>query len=162
MYPFTDKNWVKTNFTNGTGMDEKLAFNTTKSLVYNTNKKVISNFTDGQSEDEKLPITNFVYKDIKQPQVNVFDMSNFYASRTYDKQLPTEGDIKYLNYSGLVSSYQTTSIFNTPYFINSIQEGVEKSRNKKEYPYVSSALSIFEQFTTFNIKRKIQIIQCFE
>jgi hypothetical protein len=108
-----------------------LAFNTTKGLTYNLNKKIISNFTDTQSVDVNRPITNFVYKTIVAPVVDKTNLSNFYSTRTYDVQLPTEGDIVYHNYSGGVSTYQTTSMFNTPYFINSIQEGVSKFKNKE-------------------------------
>jgi hypothetical protein len=131
IYPFTNKTWVKGNLSNGTGIDEKIAFNTTKTLLYNTNKKVISNFSDSQSLDVKRPISNFVYKNVVTPVFVNNDLRNFYSTRTYTNQLPTEGDVKYLNYSGLVSNYQTTSMLNTPYFINSIQEGVENLRKEK-------------------------------
>lgn len=155
VYPFTSKDWVKTNLANGNSVDEKLSFNTTKTLVYNPNKKIIANFSDLQGPDEKKPITNFVYKTIIEPKVDKnTDLRNFYASRTYENQLPTEGDIKYYNYSGLVSSYQTTSIFNTPYFINSIQEGVEKFRNKEEYPFVSSAYLFLNSLPLSTLKEK--------
>lgn len=153
VYPFTNKKWVQGNLSNGIGTDEKLAFNTTKTLVYNTNKKVVCNFTDTQSDNEKRPITNFVYKNITQPSVGN-DLRNFYATRTYNNQLPTEGDIKYLNYSGLVSSYQTTSILNTPYFINSIQEGVENLKNKSQYPFVSSAYLFINSLPLSTLREK--------
>ena len=138
-YPFTNKKWVQNNLANGVATDETLAFNTTKTLVYNDDRKVVSNFSNSQSEDAKRPITNFIYKDIVTPQIIEGDLRNFYSTRTYTNQLPTEGDVKYLNYSGLVSNYQTTSILNTPYFINSIQDGVAKVRNNEQHPYVSSA-----------------------
>ena len=155
-YPFTDKKWVQGNLSNGVGTDEKLAFNTTKTLVYNSNKKVISNFTDSQSQDVKRPITNFVYKNIKTPVVINNDFRNFYATRTYENQLPTEGDVKYLNYTGLVSNYQTTSILNTPYFINAIQEGVEKMRNKEQYPFVSSAYLFLNSLPLSTLRDKFK------
>jgi hypothetical protein len=152
-YPFTDKTWVKNNLANGVATDEKLAFNTTKTLLYNTVKKVVTNFSDTQSEDVKKPITNFVYKNVIAPIVGN-DLRNFYSSRTYTKQLPTEGDVKYLNYSGLVSSYQTTSMFNTPYFINSIQEGVQNVKNGVKYPYVSSAYLFINSLPLSTLREK--------
>jgi hypothetical protein len=155
IYPFTNKEWVKSNLASGSGIDEKLSFNTTKTLLYNPNQKIISNFSESQGTDEKKPITNFVYKNIVEPNVNnQTDLRNFYASRTYENQLPTEGDIKYLNYSGLVSNYQTTSIFNTPYFVNSIQEGVEKFTNKEEYPFVSSAYLFLNSLPLSTLREK--------
>ena len=45
-YPFTDNNWVKSSLANGIATDEKLAFNTTKTLLYNPTKKIVSNFND--------------------------------------------------------------------------------------------------------------------
>ena len=153
-YPFTDKDWVKTGLANGVATDEKLAFNTTKTLIYNPTKKIVSNFNDNQSEDTKKPITNFVYKNIKTPEIINNDFRNFYATRTYENQLPTEGDVKYLNYSGLVSNYQTTSIFNTPYFINAIQEGVESDKNGATNPYLSAAYLFINSLPLSTLREK--------
>ena len=153
IYPFTDKDWVKNNLANGTSTDEKLAFNTTKTLLYNPTKKIITNFSDTQSVDVKKPITNFVYKNVVTPVIGN-DLRDFYSTRTYTNQLPTEGDVKYVNYTGLVSNYQTTSIFNTPYFINSIQEGVENSKNGVDYPYVSSAYLFINSLPLSTLREK--------
>ena len=152
-YPFTDKTWVKNNLANGVATDEKLAFNTTKTLLYNPVKKVITNFSDTQSQDTKKPITNFVYKKVVAPIIGN-DLRNFYSSRTYTNQLPTEGDVKYLNYSGLVSNNQTTSMFNTPYFINSIQEGVQNVKNSVTNPYVSSAYLFINSLPLSTLREK--------
>jgi len=122
--------------------------------VYNTTNKVVSNFIDSQSEDIKKPITNFVYKNIVTPTIINDDLRNFYATRTYENQLPTEGDVKYLNYSGLVSNYQTTSIFNTPYFINAIQEGVESSKNGATNPYISAAYLFINSLPLSTLREK--------
>jgi len=154
IYPFTDKTWVQDNLANGIAIDEKLAFNTTKTLLYNPNKKVITNFSDAQSQDSKKPITNFVYKNVVMPKIVDNDLRNFYSTRSYTNQLPTEGDVKYLNYSGLVSNYQTTSIFNTPYFINSIQEGVENSKNGVTNPYISSAYLFINSLPLSTLREK--------
>jgi hypothetical protein len=154
-YPFTDKKWVQENLANGVATDEKLAFNTTKTLVYNSDKKVIANF-NGDSNDVKRPITNFIYKNIVAPEIIEDDLRNFYSTRTYTNQLPTEGDVKYLNYTGLVSNYQTTSILNTPYFVNSIQEGVEKYRNNEIYPYVSSAYLFINSLPLATLREKFK------
>jgi hypothetical protein len=153
-YPFTDKTWVQTGLANGVATDEKLAFNTTKTLLYNPTKKVITNFSDSQSEDVKKPITNFVYKNVVMPIIIDDDLRNFYSTRTYTNQLPTEGDVKYLNYTGLVSNYQTTSILNTPYFINSIQEGVENSKNSVKNPYISSAYLFINSLPLSTLREK--------
>ena len=153
-YPFTNTKWIQGGLANGSSLDYRLAFNTTKGLTYNLNKKIISNFTDTQSVDVNRPITNFVYKTIVAPVVDKTNLSNFYSTRTYDVQLPTEGDIVYHNYSGGVSTYQTTSMFNTPYFINSIQEGVSKFKNNDQYPYVSSAYLFLNSLPLTTLREK--------
>jgi hypothetical protein len=154
IYPFTDKTWIKGNLANGNSTDELLAFNTTKTLIYNPNKKIVSNFSDTQSVDIKKPITNFVYKNVVMPTIIDDNLRNFYSTRTYTNQLPTEGDVKYLNYNGLVSSYQTTSIFNTPYFINAIQEGVENSKNGGTNPYVSASYLFINSLPLSTLREK--------
>ena len=46
----------------------------------------------------------------------------------------TEGLINYgKNYKGNVSSEQTTSILNTPYFINSLVQGIKNEINESEF-----------------------------
>lgn len=52
----------------------------------------------------------------------------------------TENKLYYDNtiYSGNVSANQTTSFLNTPYFINSILDGVEKEKNNQTTPYVAT------------------------
>ena len=154
IYPFTDTKWINGGLADGGSSNNNSAFNTTKGLTYNTKNKVISNFTDAKSVDVNRPITNFVYKTINAPVVNKLELSNFYSTRTYDAQLPTEGDIIYHNYSGGVSTYQTTSMFNTPYFINSIQEGVNKFKNKELYPYVSSAYLFLNSLPLTTLREK--------
>jgi hypothetical protein len=163
IYPFTNKTWVKGGLANGKSTDELLCFNTTKSLTYNTNKKVISNFTGSGTEkdDIKKPITNFVYKTITDPTNDVIEvrdgintLNNFYSNRTYKNQLPTEGDVKYSNYSGGVGSHQTTSMLNTPYFINSIQEGIQNFRNGDIHPFVSSAYLFINSLPLSTLREK--------
>ena len=61
------------------------------------------------------------------------------GSKDEKKQLTTEGNVHYGSYNGLVSSAQTTSMFNTPFFINSIVEGVSKFRNNDLNPYTVPA-----------------------
>ena len=52
-------------------------------VLFDSNKKVICNFTDSQTQDVKRPITNYVYKNIKTPVIINEDFRNFYATRTY-------------------------------------------------------------------------------
>ena len=157
LYPFTQLDWDKKYLSNGYKLQNATdAFDTRKVITYNTNQKVISNFTNADPVDTKRPITNFSYKNIFMPTTYVDDLSTFYKTRTYGEQLLTEGNVKYLNYSGLVSSYQTTSILNTPYFINSIQEGVQNFRNYDEYPYRSAAYLFINSLPLATLREKFK------
>ena len=138
LYPFSNYNWIFNNLANGTTISSiESAFNTTKILNYDVSNKIISNFTQTDTKDQKRPITNFVWKENVlpyNPDINL-TLKSFYQSRTYKKQFLTEGNLNYLNYSGNVTPNQSVSILNTPYFVNAVQEGVDKFRNFDEYPY---------------------------
>ena len=167
LYPFTNLIWNKENLSNGKSIGSiEQSFNTTNVLVYNTNIKGITNFIQSAGSDVKKPITNFIFKDITIPEYsnnivsgvknNVNNLQSFYNTRTYETQLPTEGNLIYSNYTGLVSSNQTVSMFNTPYFINSIQEGVSKFIKEDPYPYVSSAYLFINSLPLATLKEKFK------
>jgi len=144
-YPFTNYNWVNKNLSTGLSLGKaEDSFNTTKVLNFNTNKKVISNFLDNEDNTKKQLFSSFNFYSLETPSPSSYkltQLSNFYESRSQDfiKQLPTEGNLRYSNYSGLVTDEQTVSILNTPYFINSIPVGVKKFQDNEDYPFVASA-----------------------
>ena len=153
-YPFTNFTWVKNELANGNSIsDIKSSYNTTKVLTYNANKKIISNFLDITNDDNRRPFTNFLFNNIKSP-IYYFDLKLFYENRSFNSQLPTEGNLRYFDYSGLVTSNQTVSMFNTPYFINSIQEGVKNFRNNDEYPFVASAYLFLNSLPLSTLREK--------
>ena len=137
-FPFTNLNWSRKYMANsGSFLDISSLFNTNKTLKYNTTRKVITNFLDNVDGSTIVPFTNFLQLNNQQPDYS--DLKTFYINRTSDKQIYTEGNVKYVNYSGNVNSVQTTSIFNTPYFVKAIQEGVKKFREYDPYPFTSAA-----------------------
>ena len=153
-YPFTNFTWVKNELANGNSIsDIKSSYNTTKVLTYNSNKKIISNFSDITNDDDRRPFTNFLFNNINSP-IYFFDLKLFYENRSFDSQLPTEGNLRYNDYSGLVTSNQTVSMFNTPYFVNSIQEGVKNFRNGDEYPFVASAYLFLNSLPLSTLREK--------
>jgi hypothetical protein len=153
-YPFTNFTWVKNELANGNSIsDIKSSYNTTKVLTYNINKKIISNFLDISNNNDRRPFTNFLFNNIKSP-IYTFDLKLFYENRSFDRQLPTEGNLRYNDYSGLVTSNQTVSMFNTPYFVNSIQQGVKNFRNDDEYPFVASAYLFLNSLPLSTLKEK--------
>jgi hypothetical protein len=155
IYPFTRLTWDKNYLANGTSIsDTSTAFSTKKVISYNTTSKVISNFLTNTNINSVKPFTNFATKNVVSPIGYEQNLKTFYSERKNDIQLPTEGNLRYFNYSGLVSSEQTVSMLNTPYFVNSIQEGVQKFRNYENYPYVSSAYLFINSLPLSTLKEK--------
>jgi len=154
-YPFTDTDWCKNYLSSSaTFSKSKDAFNTTKVLTFNKELKVISNFGDGLTRN---PITNFVY--LAEPIItpapeDSATLKEFYDSRTPDKQLITEGNLNYFNYSGYVSPNQTISMFNTPYFVNSIQEGISNFRKYDKTPFISAGYLFLNSLPLSTLREK--------
>jgi len=164
-FPFTNSNWVKTNLSDGANNGGPKNSNATNQVIkFNTQKNIISNFEVTDTNISKRPITHFNYVGSTQPtfqeSVNTSSLKSFYDLRVSNKktQLVTEGSLYYFNYSGEVTANQTTSILNTPYFINSIQEGVQKFRDFSNYPYVSSAYLFLNSLPLTTLKEKYKTL----
>ena len=160
-FPFTNSDWVKTNLSDGANNGGPKNANATNQVIkFNTQRNVISNFEVTDTNKTKRPITHFNYIGSAQPtfqeSVNTSSLKSFYDLRVDNKkrQLVTEGGLYYFNYSGEVVANQTTSILNTPYFINSIQEGVQKFRDFNNYPYVSSAYLFLNSLPLTTLREK--------
>jgi hypothetical protein len=132
MYPITNFNWCQNYLADGKALQNvNLAYNTKDVLSYNTTHKTICNFNNDDTNDKKRPITNFNYKaDVFSQNIDTSNFKTFYNSRKIEEQFTTEGNLNYTNYDGFVTDTQTTSILNTPYFINAIQNGVYNFRYK--------------------------------
>lgn len=158
-FPFTgDSKWYETNMANASGTTKSDLYNTTKTLEINDDKKMISNFNVTTTPTQKRPITNFNFYSITTPSVSLVNIKEFYSARTSNlgikTQLPTEGSVYYDYYSGNVSSVQTTSILNTPYFVNSIQQGVYNWLTGNTYPYISSAFLFLNSLPLATLREK--------
>jgi len=146
IFPFTNKDWVTNYLSNGVEFTNPIqTFDTRKSIFYNDVKKTICNFTkNGEIKNFNRPFSNFSYLNRTLPSLTLpmttQQLKSFYSNRKNKEMYVTEGKLSYLNYNnGLVNAEQTTSLMNTPYFINSIQRGVEKFRNNEKYPFVAAA-----------------------
>jgi len=154
LQPFIDITWVKNKIPDGYLISEiKDVFNTSKTISFDTKLKTLTNFNTQQFLQ---PITNFVHKGTTNPPKPEDEpqLSTFYKNRKPDKQAITEGDLSYIGYSGNVSANQTISMLNTPYFVNSIQEGVKNFRNYEEFPYVSAAYLFLNSLPLITFKEK--------
>ena len=156
IYPLPNLKWDQKYLANGKSLNDSTeSFDTQKVLVYNDNQKTIANFETGEAETIKRPITNFNYYNISQNEETLL-FKVFYATRTIKKQLVTEGNLFYSSYNGNLTNSQTTSMLNTPYFINAIQDGVFKFRYKpnESSPYRSAAYLFLESLPLATTKEK--------
>lgn len=144
--PFTNQNWVQNNLSDANKSLGFSVYNTNKTLKIFEQRKIIANFTDTYEFKINRPITNFSYlnnnnpfkpsNDLTQNQINLND---FYLNRTPNNFIPTEGYC-YFNTPTNQQEYKTTtSILNTPYFVNAILNDVKNSRTDDPYPYIQSA-----------------------
>ncbi len=156
IYPLTNLNWDKDYLANGNTLNFATeAFNTNAVLEYNDIQKTITNFEFENVSTDKRPISNFNYFDLINTR-EITDLKLFYETNTNTVQLTTEGNLKYSNYNGQLIADQTTSMMNTPYFINAIQDGVFKFRYRpnETSPYKSAAYLFLESLPLATTKEK--------
>jgi len=162
IYPFTNDTWDNSYLANSASFTKaENAFNTTKTLNFSQANKIIQSFKDTDGNNTRKPFTNFGFLGtIETPPIteatNETVLQSFYNTRNdnYKKQLLTEGNVTYLDYSGGVEYNQTTSMLNTPYFINSIQVGVDNFRNFDTYPYKAGAYLFLNSLPLATLKEK--------
>jgi hypothetical protein len=166
IFPYSIPDWFKTGLANGQKTaDLKNILNTTKTLMLNDDKKVISNFNITTSLSQIRPITNFNYLDsslkLPEPTETTFNGKNFktfYDGRIekegIKKQLPTEGGVFYRRNPGNISEIQSTSLINTPYFINAILDGVNRFTSGNDFPYVAAAYLFLNSLPLATLREK--------
>lgn len=159
--PFNLPDWYKTNMANGVTANETNFYNTSNTYFIHTDKTVISNFDVDTKITQIRPITNFNFYNPTTPTIDGSTATSFkifYDNRTLDSNIgllqPTEGKIEYLNYSGNISNIQTTSLLNTPFFINSIIDGVNNWQNGQENPFITSAYLFLNSLPIATLREK--------
>jgi hypothetical protein len=178
-YPFTSQSWVRDNMSLSNQAQGNEVYSTNKSLKVYKDRNVISNFTNIFSYTENRPVTNFCYYDAVQPTIvnsnqgtEVADIKLFYQSELPKNFIPTVGYVfnPLANKTNLPER-QTTSILNSPYFVNAVLNGVQNEKNRKEYPYVQAAYlflnslplgTLRERYKTFGQTEELDYIaSCF-
>ena len=184
--PFTDLNWVKTNLANGQSIGVlEDANQTTKSLSFYQDKKSISNIFDDPYYNNFWTSIDWLSNDgsnVTQSilNLNTFVQSNgqayptqtlaglttqtqladFYSSRSQKYFFPTESTLNYGNdyviTSGNVTSIQTTSLFNTPYFANAVNKGVELKKQNNDNPYVGLGYLALNSLPLITLREKLK------
>jgi len=179
-YPFRNYEWSSKNMANSAQSQQQQVYDTKKSLKVFQDRSVISNFTNIYDYSTNRPVTNFSYKTaliptfVTQPsETNRDNLFNYFKNKNENPNelIPTEGSVRYLTPSGSLEPLKISSMMNTPYFINAIQEGVTKEKNKEKYPYVSAAYlflnslplsSLRERYKTENIEEDLDFVaSCF-
>jgi hypothetical protein len=159
-YPITNFNWDKKNLANGKKLNNLNEVYDTKQVIsYNDIQKTVANFDLEDTNDTKRPFTHFNFKNITKIP-DVINFKSFYTNRKYKDQFVTEGNIDYNNYNGFVSDLQSTSMLNTPYFINAIQQGVFNFRYKSKdlYPYRSAAYLFLNSLPLGTLREKYKTL----
>ena len=167
--PFTDSVWVTDNMANGKTAQGTNVYNTNRVLTVFEPRKIISNFNDVYNFDVKRPVTSFSYKKVDNPyarilatNLNQTGLNEFYNQRIESgNYIATEGlyihfapSFQLFGVSNPVPFQSTTSILNTPYMVNAIQNGVQNYRDKVKYPYVQAAYLFLNSLPLASLKEK--------
>jgi hypothetical protein len=158
-FPFNDfTNWYNTNMASAkqTSTDWN---NTTKVLLVNEKTNMISNFSQYTTINENRPVTTFNYNKATQPNISQLELKQFYLDRQNSfnsKQQPTEGNLVYIDYDGNLSFFQTTSMMNTPYFVNSLLDGVKNLKANSTMPFLSSAYLFVNSLPLATLREKFK------
>jgi hypothetical protein len=156
-YPFTDPTWVSRQMANSVTNVKNSVYNTNKVLTVFDDRDVISNFNDINNYTKNRPVTNFSYLKVSNPsnQITSIGIAGFYDIRKDPTFfVPTEGYVNYISPNKNISVETTTSMLNTPYFINAIQNGVSNWRRKDPYPYTQAAYLFINSLPLASLKEK--------
>ena len=157
--PYTNQTWCSNNLNQGNTALSNQVYNTNRSLKIFEQRKIIANFTDVYDFSTNRPVTNFSYILNQNPSIlpSVLGLNAFYLSRTPNNFVSTEGYIDGTTPTGFAGPRSTTSMLNTPFFINAIQNGVFNSRfsgNTFPYPYVQAAYLFLNSLPLATLREK--------
>jgi hypothetical protein len=160
-YPFTDPTWVSRNMANSINSTKNSVYNTSRVLTVFEDRDVISNFNDIYNYSVNRPVTNFSYIKVSNPtnEINLVGLSAFYETRKNPTTfIPTESYVNYFSPSRVRIVESTTSMLNTPYFVNAIQNGVYNWRRQDPYPYVQAAYLFINSLPIASLKEKYKTL----
>jgi len=155
--PYTDQTWCSNNLNKSNTATSNEVYDTRRSLTIFEPRKIIANFNDVYNYTFNRPVTNFSYLINQNPSlVGIFSgLDLFYNTRTPNNFVATEGYVDNVTPTGLLSPRSTTSILNTPYFVNAIQNGVYNSRiSGNTYPYVQAAYLFLNSLPLATLREK--------
>ena len=140
-YPFTDGSWCLKNMDNSRQNTNDLVYNTSNTYKIYSQNNVIANFSTITDYTTNRPVTNFSYLNVSNPSDIATNntLNDFYKLRETKYFMPTEGYCYFPSPVTTFTTQTTTSVLNTPYFVNAILNGVYNSRKSDPYPYVQAA-----------------------
>jgi hypothetical protein len=151
--PFTSPSWVSTNMESSKSREGNEVYNTNNTLKVYGYRNLISNFTDIYNFTENRPVTNFSFYNIRQYENNI-NLKIKYAETDQNRFVATEGNVYYNTPTSNLIYQKTTSVLNTPYFINSILSGVYENRRNNLYPYIKSAYLFINSLPLATLREK--------
>jgi hypothetical protein len=163
--PYTNPTWCLNNLNQGNTAVSNQVYNTNKSLTIFEPRKIIANFTDVYNYTFNRPVTNFSYlinqnpyTTVKTSNIGTFGPTGvgyLYSFRNPNDFVATEGYVNGNTPTGVLGPRTTTSMLNTPYFINAIQNGVYNSRfSGNTYPYVQAAYLFLNSLPLATLREK--------
>lgn len=180
-YPFNNLNWLKSNLSQGNTINTIRESNdTTRSLFFNEDKKTIASFDGTADKWDRKPLTYFswILNFSNSPTQETTDLLsslssvgnttyltneqviNYYNLRQQKDLVITESFInygtKYDTTKNFITQKQTTSLLNTPYFINALQKGVENERSGGDNPYVALGYLYLNSLPLSTLREKIK------
>lgn len=179
-YPFTNGSWLISNIADGINAGGTESFRETTKIfkIEEGLKKVARLDTNYDGQDINMFVNNKIFdnSDVTlaatnssgQPiPVNTPEtLKQFFEQRTNDPStfVFTETAIDYGNeYSGQVKTkIQTTSLLNTPYFVNSIMNGVELEKTSGQTPYAALGYLYLNSLPLITTREKLKTVDAGE
>jgi len=121
--------------------DDVLFFLDDKKTIARLNESPVQKNISLLQEDTKEQYANQNLKILTRnnttPIISLDSIKNFYNSDDKKYFVTEKGFFYNSNYSGNISNKQSTTLLNTPYFINALSIGTLKQKNKENNPYVA-------------------------
>ena len=158
--PYTDTTWCSSNLNQSASATGNQVYETKETLTIFEPRKIIANFNDISNHTVNRPVTNFSYLKTNNPTLTAGDsnLAGFYLVRTPLNFIATEGYCDSVTPTRLLPVRTTTSMLNTPYFINAIQSGVDSFKKNETYPYVSAAYLFLNSLPLATLREKYKTV----
>ena len=161
IYPYVNEEWVNDGLADSETIsgNTNLAFNTSKTIFYNTKIVQTANFRESSDSFFVRPFTYFYQNSVNDPSIEITNketLLSYYDSKSknFDEQHLTEGNLNYIEYDNQLVDKQTTSMLNTPYFVNSIIKGVQNFREFNQYPFREAAYLFLNSLPLTTLREK--------